>query len=109
MKKLAVVAGLVLLSACGSPVSQDSRDLQAKPINCADAKEDIKALEAEKASVLKRMGAGAQFVIPVAVVVNIFQEGSGNDAVKDKNSVASGEYNKALDAKIAEIKSTCNV
>ncbi len=47
--------------------------------------------------------------MPVSVVVNIFQEGSGSDNVKDRNAVAAGDYNKAIDAKIAEIKSTCNV
>ena len=51
----------------------------------------------------------ARFVVPVSVVVNIFQEGSGSDNVKDRNAIAAGDYNKAIDAKIAEIKSTCNV
>ena len=84
--------------------------MQAKPVNCADAKEDIAALKSGRAAILNRLGAGARFVIPVAAVVNLFQEGSGHgDVVKDRSAVASGDYNKAIDAKIAEIKSTCNV
>ncbi len=109
MKKMALLIGVMFLAGCGAPVSKEAKMQMQKPIDCSDAKEDIAALENEKASVLRRVGQGARFVVPVAVVVNIFQEGSGSDAVKDRSSVAAGDYNKAIDAKIAEIKSTCNV
>ncbi len=110
MKNLCVLVGVLLLWGCGSPVSDQAKDQMAKPIDCGDAQEDIAALEAEKASVLTRVGQGARFVVPVAVVVNIFQEGSGNKkVVSDRKAVASGEYNQSIDAKIAEIKATCNV
>lgn len=110
MKMLGVMVGLLPLAGCGDPISKEARQMKAKPVNCADAKEDIAALKSERASILKRVGAGARFVIPVAAVVNLFQEGSGHgDVVKDRSAVASGDYNKAIDAKIAEIKSTCNV
>ncbi len=108
MKKMALLIGMVFLVGCGSPVSKEAKMQMQKPIDCADAKEDIAALEKEKASTLQRVGAGARFVVPVAVVVNIFQEGSGSGDVKDRKSVAAGDYNEAIDAKIAEIKSTCN-
>ncbi len=109
MKKLCVFVGVLLLWGCGSPVSDQAKDQMAKPIDCGDAQEDIAALEGEKASVLRRVGQGARFVVPVSVVVNIFQEGSGSDKVKERSSIASGDYNKEIDAKIAEIKATCNV
>ncbi len=109
MKKLSLLVGLALLTGCGAPISQEAKQLKAKPIDCADAKQDISSLEAGKASVLKRIGSGARFIIPIAAVVNIFQEGSGNEVVEERRKVAAGEYNKAIDAKIAEIKSTCNV
>jgi hypothetical protein len=42
--------------------------------------------------------------------VNIFQEGRGEgDIVRDRSAVASGDYNKAIDAKMAEIKETCKL
>ncbi len=109
MKKLGLLVGLLLLTGCGEPISQKAKQLESKPVNCADAKQDIAALEKEKASVLRRVGAGARFIIPVAAVVNIFQEGSGSSSVEERRQVAAGEYNKAIDTKIAEIKSTCNV
>jgi hypothetical protein len=108
MKKMALLICVVFLASCGSPVSKEAKMQMQKPVNCSDAKEDIAALENEKASVLRRVGQGARFVVPVSVVVNIFQEGSGSDNVKDRNSIAAGDYNKEIDAKIAEIKSTCN-
>ena len=83
--------------------------MKAKPVSCPTAKYDIANLNSEKASVLKRVGAGARFVIPISAVVNLFQEGAGSPVVKERAAVASGDYNKAIDAKIAEIKSTCNV
>ena len=107
MKKMALLIGVVFLAGCGAPVSKEAKMQKAKPIDCPDAKEDIAALEKEKASTLQRVGAGARFVVPVAVVVNIFQEGSGSDKVKERKSVASGDYNEAIDAKIAEIKQVC--
>ncbi len=109
MKKMALLIGMVFLVSCGSPVSEEAKMQLHKPVNCSDAKEDIAALENEKASVGRRIGQGARFVVPVSVVVNIFQEGSGSDNVKDRSSIAAGDYNKEIDAKIAEIKSTCNV
>ena len=42
----------------------------------------------------RRIGQGARLVVPVSVVVNIFQEGSGSDNVKDRKAIAAGDYNK---------------
>ena len=110
MKYLGVLAAVLLLTGCGAPISEMSKEQMAKPVDCADAQQDIAALEAEKASVLKQVGAGARFVVPVAAVVNIFQEGAGKgEMIKDRQEVASGEYNKALEAKIAEITETCKL
>jgi len=110
MKYIGVLASLLLLTGCASPVSEMSKEKMAKPIDCADARQDIAVLQKEKASVLKRIGAGASFILPIGVVVNIFQEGRGQGViVSDKKAVASGEYNKAIAAKIAEIKKTCKI
>ena len=108
MKYVALLMAVLFLVSCASDFDEGRR-LKAKPIDCADAKEDIAALEAEKSSVSRRIGEGARFVVPVAVVVNIFEEGSGSTGVADRKAIAAGDYNRAIDAKIAEIKSTCNV
>ncbi len=109
MKMLGVMVGLLLLAGCGDPISKEAQQMTAKPVSCSTARYDIVALVSEKASILKRVGAGARFIIPVAAVVNLFQEGAGSPVVKERAAVASGDYNKAIDAKIAEIKSACNV
>jgi hypothetical protein len=51
-----------------------------------------------------RVAAGVESIVPVSLVVNL---ASGTEG--DKAKVASGEYNKMLDKKIAEIKSTCGM
>ncbi len=104
---LFTACALSLLVGC-APTGEGQKAM-AKPINCSDAKEDIAALEEEKASVLERIAHGARFVVPVAVAVNIFQEGSGSSEVKERSSIVAGDYNEALDAKIAEIKQTCGL
>ena len=100
---------LLLLGAC-SPISEKAKEEIAKPINCPTAEQDIAVLESERASVLDRLASGAQFVVPVAVAVNILQTGAGSgDVVDDKNAVAGGDYNEQIDAKIKEIKDTCGL
>ena len=64
-KKVGLLVDLLLLTGCGEPISQEAKRMKAKPINCVDAKEDVAALKSERASVLKQVGAGARFIIPV--------------------------------------------
>ena len=109
MKKLGLLFGLALLTGCGDPISQEAKQMKAKPIVCADARQDIAALQGEKASIGRRIAAGARFIVPVSAIVHIFQEGAGNPVVKERRAVATGEYNSAIDAKIGEIRAACNV
>jgi hypothetical protein len=68
------------------------------------AEGDIRMLQSEKASVAQQAAMGVSAVAPAGIVVGLV---TGTE--KTKGRVATGEYNKALDAKIAEIKSTCNL
>lgn len=72
------------------------------PVNCSTAYRDIKVLEEEKASVGKRMLSGVRSVFPIAAVAGIL---SGD--YSDRVSVAIGQYNSDIEAKIAQIKSQC--
>ena len=101
----------LLLAACGPTVSDDAKMKLSKDVDCSTAAEDIAGLEEERASTLKRISTGAQFVMPPAVVINIFrsynQDGTSEEFYNDREQVVTGEYNKSVEAKIEEIERIC--
>ena len=72
------------------------------PINCATAEGDIRVLQAEKAHVAQRVVEGATALAPAGAVLGIL---TGTEGTKLK--VAVGEYDKAIDKRIAEIEQKC--
>ncbi|MCE3255967.1 MAG: hypothetical protein K0Q64_50 [Nitrobacter vulgaris] len=96
-----IVFLLMVLSAC-SPITQQDRQDLAKPVNCATADGDIRVLQSEKAHVGQQILSGVTAVVPASAVIGVVTGSEG-----DKLRVASGEYNKAIDDKIAAIKKTC--
>jgi hypothetical protein len=104
MKK-AILAIMVMIIATGcAPISKDSKQDLAQPVNCATAPADLRALESEKTHVGEQIAAGVTAIVPVSLVVNIVK---GTE--KDHFTVATGDYNDMLDKKIAEIKVTCGL
>lgn len=105
MKKATVLCIAILaVTGCSSPnVKQGDQDM-AKGINCSTAEGDIRALNAEKAHTSQEIAAGVTSIIPIGAVAHMF-EGKEGETLK----VGTGEYNKALDKKIAEIKQHCNI
>ncbi len=109
---ISLFAGMTfLLTACGQTVSDDAKMKLSKDVDCSTAQQDIAALEEERASTLKRMSTGAQYVVPIAVVINIFrsynQDDTSEEFYNDREQVVTGDYNKSVEAKIEEIKSIC--
>ena len=104
MKKAALIVGMIFLMAACSPVSKQAKQDLAKPINCATAEGDIRALNSEKENVGKEIAAGVTAIVPVGLVLNT---ATGNEGTNFK--VATGEYNKMIDKKIAEIKQQCGM
>ena len=102
-RSLLIVGVAILMVAC-SPQSKEAKQEMAKPVNCATAEGDIRMLESEKAHVGKEMLAGVSSFSPAGFVLGIATGTEG-----EKLEVAGGEYNKKIDAKIAEIKSTCGL
>jgi hypothetical protein len=97
------MVGVVLAGSIGcKTISADQKAQLAKPVDCATADADIAALEAERASVGKQIASGVRMIVPAAAVVGLL---SGD--YRNRAQVASGKYNSALEAKIAEIKKTC--
>ncbi len=111
---ITLFAGMTfVLAACGQTVSDDAKLKLSKDVDCSTAQQDIAALEEERASTLKRVSTGVQYLMPPAVAINIFrsynQDGTSEEFYNDREQVLTGEYNKAIEAKIAEIKSVCVV
>ncbi len=109
MKKTAMVITAILLSAlltaCASTQSVKKGEADAKkPVNCATAEGDIRVLKSEKVHASQQIAAGVTAIVPVGLAVNVVKGTEGSQA-----KVATGDYNKMLDAKIAEIKQECGV
>ena len=99
------VLGLVaLLGGCAAEYKKQEAAAEKMPVNCATAEGDIRMLQSEKANVAQQIGMGVSAIAPAGLVLGLL---GGTE--KTKGKVATGEYNKALDAKIAEIKTTCNL
>ena len=109
MKKTAMIITAILLSAlltsCASKETVKEGQADAKKqVNCATAEGDIRVLKSEKVHASQQMAAGVTAIVPVGLVVNVVKGTEGTQA-----KVATGDYNKMLDAKIAEIKQECGV
>ena len=106
-----IVTSIIILSAllvgCSSPSPAPQKEVQAnlsKAVDCSTATADIKSLTSEKARTSKEIEAGASSIIPVGAVAHMF---GGSE--KETFAIGTGQYNKKLDAKIAEIKQQCNL
>ncbi len=73
-------------------------------VNCATANADIAHLEHEKKSTLERMAKGVSAIMPIGLVLNLVK-GTEKESVE----MATGEYNKRIDMRIAKIKDTCGI
>jgi len=109
MKKATTVITAILLSvlliACASKQTIKAGDADVKKsVNCATAEGDIRALNSEKVHARQQLAAGVTAIVPIGLVVNV-AEGTERSQAK----VATGDYNKMLDDKIAEIKQKCGL
>lgn len=110
MKKAAIttVAAVFLCSimtSCASHDKMEQAEAEMKaPINCPTAEADIRMLESEKTHASEQVAAGVMAVVPASMVVGLV---TGTE--DDKAKIATGEYNKMIDARIAEIKLQCGM
>ena len=104
MNKSALALCLITLLAACTPISQQAKQELKKPVNCATAEGDMRVLKQEKASNTQRIASGVTSVVPAGLILGLVTGTAG-----DKAKVATGEYNKMIDAKIAEIKRTCGL
>jgi hypothetical protein len=103
-RTLYVLGLAVVLGGCASDYKKQEAAAEKMPVNCATAEGDLRTLNSEKANVAQQIGMGVSAVAPIGLVAGLL---TGTEGTKAK--VATGDYNKALDAKIAEIKTTCGI
>jgi hypothetical protein len=101
---LGVLGLAVLLGGCASEYKKQAEAAEKMPINCATAEGDLRTLQSEKANVAQQVGMGISTIAPIGLVVGVVTRTEGT-----KYKVATGEYNKMIDAKMAEIKTTCSI
>ncbi len=100
-----VILALTVFSvAYAAPISEDAKRELRQPVNCATAEGDLRILENEKAHVGKQLLSGVTAITPAGAVIGIVTGTEG-----DKLKVATGEYNKQIEAKIAEIRRVCRI
>jgi len=97
-----VLCVAALASGCAEQEKKNEAQAQAMPVNCATAEGDLRVLNSEKASTASKIGNGISMVAPIGLVAGLV---TGTE--KTKYQVTTGEYNQALDKKIAEIKAAC--
>jgi hypothetical protein len=104
VRAAALLACALLLGACAAQMKKEEQSAKALPENCAIAEADVRVLRSEKAHVAQQIAMGVTAIVPIGLVIGLvtFTEG-------EKIRVATGEYNRALDQKIAEIQTQCGV
>jgi hypothetical protein len=96
---------LALASGCAMQQRQVQQSLNNPArVNCATADGDIRVLQSEKANVAQRIVEGATAIYPAGAVMGILTGTEGT-----KIQVATGEYDQAIDRRIAEIRQTCGM
>jgi len=101
---ISTVMCLTLVAGCAAPISKQAKTNMAAPVDCTTAVGDIRVLNSEKANAAKEIEDGITSIVPIGLVVHLLKRDE-----KDDFKVGFGEYNRALDKKIAEIKKQCNI
>jgi hypothetical protein len=101
-----IACGLVVAvsaSACASKYAKVEESF-SQPINCATARADIQDLHAEKVDKATQAVEGLKFALPTTIVVGAITGTAGA-----QYEVGTGDYNRKIDERIANIKSTCKL
>jgi hypothetical protein len=102
---LVVFLVLSMSAACARSQKKVLQELKDPgPVDCSTAQGDLRLLQHEKANVAERVAEGIDAIYPAALVVGLL---TGTEGTKVK--VATGEYDKAIDKRIAQIKATCEI
>jgi hypothetical protein len=101
---LSVVA-LLVLTGCGiKSISPELKYLMSKPIDCNQATEEIKLLEANRPDDLKKTMTVISSVTPQGAVGALL-EGD----LEDRNRIVNGEHGAAIDQRVMQMRQACNM
>ena len=100
---LLALAGLAASAGCASKYKKVEESLQ-QPINCSTAEVDIRALEEDKVSKTTEGAVGMSYALPTTILIGAIT-GTGGA----KYEVGTGEYNRKIDERIDQIRSTCKM
>jgi len=105
--RLALIACGILVvlsaSACASKYAKVEQSFE-NPINCSTARADIQDLQAEKVDKATEAAMGLKFALPTTIVVGAITGTAGA-----QQDVGTGEYNRKIDQRIANVKETCKL
>lgn len=108
MYVIKVVLGIaiaVVVVACAAQYKEQEQALQGPiHINCATAEGDIRVLQNEKSHVAQQVAMGLSAIAPAGMVM-----GALMGTEQTKLQVATGDYNRMIDQRIADIKMTCGL
>jgi hypothetical protein len=85
-------------------LKKEEKAVEHQAVNCTTADGDIRVLQSEKTHVAEQVALGVTAIYPAGLVIGLL---TGTEGTKYR--VATGEYNKMIDKKIAEIKTTCGL
>jgi hypothetical protein len=97
------IAAVCLAAGCGRKY-QRVEDSYAQPINCNSARADIEWLQGNKVDKATEAAEGAKFALPTTIILGTITGTAGA-----QYEVGTGEYNRKIDERIANIKETCNL
>ena len=97
------IAAVFLGAGCGQKYKK-VEDSFAQPINCSTARADIQWLQSNKVDKATEAVEGAKFAMPTTIIVGAIT-GTGGAQYE----VGTGEYNRKIDERIADIKETCKL
>lgn len=100
----------VFIAFCASPVIAENMSVPANadtnaPVDCSTAKADISTLENEKKATSDKAVDGVLGFTPIGLIANV---ATGGDKMDKEEKLSAEEYNKKIDARIAQIKAACS-
>ena len=102
-----IIVLFTLIAGCSAQSPAPEKQVQAslvESIDCSTAKADMKILTSEKARTSQEIEDGVSSIVPIGAVAHIFGRSE-----KESIEIGTGEYNRKLDAKIADIQKQCHM